>query len=475
MAKKTVAAKKKTNKKSSQKKSFRVDLPKGKSKAWTKQTKTISVSRTPKVAGKKLAGKRIFHPEAKARLAVLEEELNQHNAELVIINGIQQGLASKLELQAIVDLVGDKLRQVLKTDEIGIRLYDEQTDTVHYLYEFEHGERLAIPPMKPSALFRKMKKDHLPVFGKTSEISKHYDLINVPGTEVSKSLANVPIISRDKVIGGISVENYEREDAFDESNIRLLQTIAASMGVALENARLFDETQRLLKETEQRNAELAIINSIQSALAAKLDIQAIYDAVGDKISGIFPKADVGIRIYDPKANLIHFPYAVERGKRIQIDPIVRSEAGITHHVLKTRQPLLMNENAEEESAKYGSYTIPGTEFEKSALYVPLVLGDQAKGLINLLDLDRENAFSESDLRLLTTIANSMSVALENALLLDETQRLFKAEQERVNELQIINSIQQGLAAELDFQAIVDLVGDKLREVFKMTDLCHSLV
>ena len=241
MAKKTVAAKKKTNKKSPQKKLSRVDSPKGKSKAWTKQTKTISASRTPKVAGEKLAGKRIFRTDAEARLTFLEEKLNQHDAELIIINGIQRGLASKLELQAIVDLVGDKLRQVLKTDEIGIRLYDEQTDTVHYLYEFEHGNRLTIPPMKPSAMFRKMKKDHLPVFGKTLEISKYYDLVNVPGTEISKSLANVPIISRDKVIGGISVENYERDDAFNELNIRLMQTIAASMGVALENAWLFDE------------------------------------------------------------------------------------------------------------------------------------------------------------------------------------------------------------------------------------------
>jgi hypothetical protein len=49
-------------------------------------------------------------------------------------------------------------------------------------------------------------------------------------------------------------------------------------------------------------------------------------------------------------------------------------------------------------------------------------------------------------RLLETLANSMSVALESARLFDETQRLFKAEQERVAELQIINSIQQGLAA-----------------------------
>ena len=56
--------------------------------------------------------------------------------------------------------------------------------------------------------------------------------------------------------------------------MRLLQTLASSMGIALENARLFGETQRLLKETEQRNAELAIINSVQKALASKLDMQA---------------------------------------------------------------------------------------------------------------------------------------------------------------------------------------------------------
>ena len=59
------------------------------------------------------------------------------------------------------------------------------------------------------------------------------------------------------------------------------------MGVALENARLFDETQRLLKETEQRAAELAVINSIQQGMAAELDFQAIVDLVGDKLREVF--------------------------------------------------------------------------------------------------------------------------------------------------------------------------------------------
>ena len=80
--------------------------------------------------------------------------------------------------------------------------------------------------------------------------------------------------------------------------MRLLQTVAASMGVALENARLFEETQRLLKETEQRAGELALINSIQQGVAAELDFQAIIDLVGDKLREVLDTDEIGIRWYD---------------------------------------------------------------------------------------------------------------------------------------------------------------------------------
>src|SRR5436189_4585686 len=113
------------------------------------------------------------------------------------------------------------------------------------------------------------------------------------------------------------------------------------MGVALENARLFDETQRLLKETEQRNAELAIINSVQAALAAELNIQGIYDAVGDKIREIFRNTDMGIRIYDPATNLLHYPYIYEDGKRIEIPSNPLPEHGFAGYVVRNREPLVV--------------------------------------------------------------------------------------------------------------------------------------
>ena len=74
----------------------------------------------------------------------------------------------------------------------------------------------------------------------------------------------------------------------------LARRAAAALGAALENARLFDETQRLLKETEQRNAELAVINGIQHGSRAALDFQAIVDLVGDKLREVFATGDLCI-------------------------------------------------------------------------------------------------------------------------------------------------------------------------------------
>src|SRR5204862_494841 len=93
--------------------------------------------------------------------------------------------------------------------------------------------------------------------------------IEVVGSFPTQSYLGVPIATGARVIGVISL-NMVEANAFSEADERLLNTLATSMGVALENARLFDETKRLLAETEQRNAELAVINDIGVALVEQL-------------------------------------------------------------------------------------------------------------------------------------------------------------------------------------------------------------
>jgi PAS domain S-box-containing protein len=398
-------------------------------------------------------------------------------AELQIINSIQQGLAAELDFQAIVDLVGDKLRQVFNTPDLAIDWYDVKTNLLYYLYCYEHGERLSITPRSPApgGIFESMLQKRQPVVLCNAEDYAKLTMAPLPGTDQSKSLISVPIISSDRVLGDITMENYERENAYGESDLRLLTTIAATLGAALQNAHLFDETQRLLKETEERNAELAVINSVQAALAAELNIQGIYDTVGDKIREIFNNTDVGIRIFDARSNLEHYPYTVENGQRITIETDSIADRGFSAHVRKTREPLVINENMLQQAEKYGSYIIPGTQVEKSGVYVPMVVGDQARGLIDLINMEREHAFSNSDVRLLQTLANSMSVALENARLFDETQRLLKETEQRSNELAILNSIGEAMSRTLDIKSLIRIVGDQVRDIFAASSVQINLL
>ena len=113
--------------------------------------------------------------------------------------------------------------------------------------------------------------------------------------------------------------------------------------------------------------------------------------------------------------------------------------------MTTGQLLVVNEDLDNKSIEFGSPVIRG-EKPKSVVFVPLISGSEVKGIISLQDLDNEHAFSDSDVRLLVTLANSMSVALENARLFDETNRLLKETEQRNAELAVINSVQEGLVA-----------------------------
>ncbi|MGH3051248.1 MAG: GAF domain-containing protein, partial [Gaiellaceae bacterium] len=264
-----------------------------------------------------------------------------------------------------------------------------------------------------------------------------------------KSGLYVPLDTAGRTFGVICLASF-REFAFSDSDKQLLETLAGSLSVALENA-------RLVHETRQRNAELALINSVQEALAGELELQAIYDVVGDKLQGVFDAQIVDICTYDRTANVVQFPYSIERGERQSWEPHPLDRLGFMRLVIESGEPLLVDEDASGVRQRLGLPVVTDEE-PKSALFVPLAAGGVSTGLISLQNMDREHAFTDSDVQLLETLGGSLSVALENARLVYETRQ-------RNAELALINGVQESIAGELELQAIYDLVGDKIQEVF----------
>jgi signal transduction histidine kinase/ActR/RegA family two-component response regulator len=340
----------------------------------------------------------------------------QRAAELAVINSIQRQISERLDFKAIVDVVGDKLREVFGIEDIVITWRDELAGVRHLLYCFEHGRRLHPAPV-PDTLQRPIDQAMLrrrPVVVRDNAAAEALGLNHIVGTELSLSSVFAPMFVNDRFLGTIVLESLDREDAFDEAAVRLLTTVAASTGQALENARLFDQTQQLLKVTEQHNTELALINGIQQGLSRALDFNGIVELVGQAMQQQFASGDMSIWWWDPGKRLATALYAVEHGRRIWPSPQRAVRGEFWSRLLEDRQVI-------RGSPPRTARPVEGSELAFSMLAVPMIVGERVLGALALEDFRREDAFTETDERLLRTVAASMGTALENARLFNEAQ------------------------------------------------------
>jgi signal transduction histidine kinase/DNA-binding response OmpR family regulator len=180
-----------------------------------------------------------------------------------------------------------------------------------------------------------------------------------------------------------------------------------------------------------RADELAIINAVQRALADGLNLQGLHEVLGEKLGEVFPGSNVGIRILDEKTGLLHFPFFQFGGERLNLPPQLPS--GFAAQVLQTRASLLVNADLGQALARVGGGTLsPDGRRAKSQLTVPLLRGDRVRGVLHVAHLERENVYTEAHVRMLESLAASMSVALENAELFAEVQAA-RASAEQANE------------------------------------------
>jgi len=375
----------------------------------------------------------------------LTRELRQREAELAILNSVGEAMAKTLDVKTVTRIVGDKVRDIFSADQIGILLFDKRTNLLRLIYGYDkaHDRYVDDVQIKPlplgKGLTSKVIESRQPLLLSTREeqdVHGHYLPPELKGQiKTSESWLGVPIIVDEEALGVVMIEDY-RPHVYNENHLRLLQILSSNMGVAIQNASLFDETQ-------QRNAELAIINSVQEGLASKLEMQAIYDLVGDKIREIFDANTVTLAMFDLDKKMMYPRYVVEKEQRFVIEQVPIPD--VYKEFLQLRQPLLINNNLDEYVQRIDPNAKPLVgEMPKSVLAVPLIIHGELHGIVSLQNVDRENAFSDSDVRLLTTLANSMSVALENARLWEQEKMFRKALQ---RELEIGREIQLGFLPE----------------------------
>ncbi len=348
-------------------------------------------------------------------------ELLDRNNELAILNGFSAEIGKTLYVKEITQVVGDRLLEIFKSDSAMIMLLDKNTNLIHVPYEYDKNEGGYIDYVEPFPLGTGVSSRVIST-GKAlllntleEEIANGAyfppEIIEQGSGFYSQSWLGVPIRAGEQVLGLVALSDG-KPHAFNENQLKLLETLCANLGVAIENARLFNETQRLLVETEQNAAELATINTVSTALVGELDLHALIELVGRQIQKVFKPDIAFVALLDEETNIISFPY--QFGEEIES---IHLGEGLTSQIIQGGKPLLVNEDMDKQREQLGT-TLVGKP-ANSFLGVPIFVRGKVAGVVSVQSTTHLGDFTEYDQKLLETIAASIGIALNNARLFEE--------------------------------------------------------
>ncbi len=230
------------------------------------------------------------------------------------------------------------------------------------------------------------------------------DLID---TSIEYLAACVPLISRNHVLGTLLVVGL-RNDTPDTLN--LLSSIGSQIGAAVERAKLYHEAQ-------QRSEDLAVLNEITRAVTSSLELDRVLTTSLYSMRQFLHVQAGSLILLDADSGELRFRNTLNDVETWARAEAARSDGGIIGRVLRSRDPLILNES--QLDAGRGGAGDPSPELIiRNLLAVPLVVKNRALGAIVVINR-ADGPFTSDDVELLQFLAAAVAVAAENARLYGE--------------------------------------------------------
>jgi len=181
------------------------------------------------------------------------------------------------------------------------------------------------------------------------------------------------------------------------------------------------------KETEATLAryaeEMGIINRINLAITSGLDLDRVLKTLHEQCSQVVPIDTFYVALYDPSISLVNIPLYYENGQ-YQDCPSrdIQDHPGIIGNVIKSRKTLYLHDTTQHITRPvFRPASQPGKP-TNSYVGIPLTVREQVIGVMSIQS-NTANAYSGDQIRLLERIAIQAAIAIENARLYSEEQRL----------------------------------------------------
>jgi len=277
---------------------------------------------------------------------------------------------------------------------------------------------------------------------------RHYGPLTHTRAEIS-----VPLRIGEWVLGVLDVQS-ERPEAFDESDLFVLQSLADLVAVSIQNAFFF-------REQERRIEELTTLNQIGETIVSSLDLDETLTAIMHRVNAVF-QVEAGSLLLVEEGRLVFHVTLSPQAQIVERHTLAMGQ-GIAGWVAQHGRPLLVPDARADP--RWYPHVDADTGFEtRTILCVPMKAKDSIVGVIEILNPVDGRPFTEGDLHLLESIATSAVIAIENA-------RLYQQTQQRLEEVSTLYILANQMTSSLELPVVLEATVTTLKRVLDCRGCC----
>jgi signal transduction histidine kinase len=224
----------------------------------------------------------------------------------------------------------------------------------------------------------------------------------------------VPLHVRSEPVGVALVAGADAGRVFTPGELTRAAAIASQLAVAVDNARLY-------QETRHRAEELGLLHEMGRSLVATLDLPRILDAGVRSIARIVDAPDAYLALAEDgllRIRAVAGAHPEHLGETLALEP---ADGDLLSLVFRRREPILIEDGGLDPRV---SQALRARSGGCAYLGLPLVVRDRTIGSLLIVEPRGARRFTPAEVERATSIANQLAVAVENAELYEDLRRSY---------------------------------------------------
>lgn len=413
------------------------------------------------------------------------EEIEKNYNDTRLLGEISKELSSSLSVETIIASVYKNIHQLMKADSFGIGIYNSKKQTIDF-NGFRENQTVLDPinidvndQNRLGAICFKQKTDII-INDFIAEHSKYIKLERQPirGND-NMSVIYLPLISKNETIGVITVQSLDK-DSYSEYQVNILQNLAVSIGIALDNAALYENLEEKVKErtlevtkqkeeVERTYANTRLLSEIGKEISTTLSIEGIITKVYSHINKLMDATAFGIGIYREQEQDIYHPCVIERGKKLPPFSYTLNMDRISVNCFKENKEFLINDWAAEIARTNKDTKVVIGENPQSVIYIPLTTKDKTIGVLSVQSFET-NAYKEYHMNILRTLSIYIASAIETANLYKDMEDRVEKRTEEIRvayeNTRLLGQIAEDISSSLSVETIIAKVYQSVNKIMK---------